>query len=71
MIATTTKQDRSHWTLEVANSFEEAESKTRAHWHAASSNERFEAAAKIKEIVYGKSSTTARLQRVLTLLTGP
>jgi hypothetical protein len=62
------KKNRSHWTLEKITSFEEAETKTRTYWHAATSKERFEAAAQIKEIVYGKSAATARLQRVLTIL---
>ena len=64
------KKDRSHWTIETM-SFEEAEEQTRDYWHNATSEERFEAAAKIKEIVYGKSAATTRLQRVLTLLPGP
>ena len=63
--------NRTGWTLEKVDSFEEAEKKTRAYWHAATSEERFEAAAKIKEIVYGKSAATTRLQRVLTLLSRP
>ena len=67
---TPARKDRSHWTIETL-SFEEAEASTRALWHAASSEERFEAAAKIKEIAYGKSAATTRLQRVLTLLPGP
>ncbi len=68
MTSSTEKIDRSHWTLEVVDSFEEAEAKARADWHAATSDERFSAAAQIKEIVYGKSAATARLQRVLEVL---
>ncbi len=64
------KKERSDWTLETL-SFEEAEAQTRAYWHAASSEERFAAAAKIKQLVYGKSATIARLQRVLTVVPGP
>ncbi len=62
---------RSTWKLETVNSFAEAEAQTRAQWHKATSAERFEAAAQIRYIVYGKAAATARLQRVLEVLPGP
>ena len=68
---THTHCDRSNWSIEVVQSFEEAEEKTRKFWHSATSAERFEAAAQIKEIVYGKPATTARLQRFLEVVFSP
>ena len=65
------RKDRSGWTLEKFDNFEDAEKDTRAKWHAASSEERFQAASIIKEIVYGKSAANARIQRVLTLVSQP
>ncbi|WP_367875185.1 hypothetical protein [Luteolibacter sp. Populi] len=59
---------RKDWTIQTAHSFEEAEAQTRAHWHAATSEERFEAAAQIRYIVYGKAAATSRLQRVLEVV---
>lgn len=59
---------RAGWTLEVVQSFEEAEASERARWHAATPEERFEAAAQIRYIVYGKAAATARLQRVLEVV---
>ena len=63
------KKARAGWTLEVVDSFEEAERRTRAHWHAASSEERFAAAAQLRQMVYGQAAT-ARLQRFLELVPG-
>jgi hypothetical protein len=59
---------RAGWTLEVVQSFEEAEASERARWHAATPEERFEAAAQIRYIVYGKAAATAGLQRVLEVV---
>lgn len=59
------------WTLEKVGSFEEAEARTRAHWHAATSAQRFEAAAQLRYMIYGKAAATARLQRVLEVVPGP
>jgi hypothetical protein len=59
---------RAGWTMEKVQSFEEAEASTRAMWHAATPEERFEAAAQIRYIVYGKAAATARLQRVLEVV---
>jgi len=56
------------WKLETVGSFAEAEAQTRAFWHAATSARRFEAAAQIRYIVYGKAAATARLQRVLEVV---
>ena len=56
------------WRLEAVDSFAEAEAQTGAHWHAATSAERFEAAARVRYIVYGKAAATARLQRVLEVV---
>ncbi|MCW1884601.1 hypothetical protein OKA04_07640 [Luteolibacter flavescens] len=61
---------REGWTLEVVQSFDEAEASERARWHAATPEERFEAAAQIRYIVYGKAAATARLQRVLEVVSG-
>ena len=54
--------------MEKVQSFDEAETSTRAMWHAATPEERFEAAAQIRYIVYGKAAATARLQRVLEVV---
>lgn len=59
---------RSHWKLEVVPDFAEAETSLRRRWHAATSAERFDAAARIRYIVYGKAAATARLQRVLEVV---
>ena len=58
----------STWKLETVENFAEAEASTRAYWHAATSAQRFEAAAQIRYIVYGKAAATARLQRVLEIV---
>ena len=59
---------RSQWKLEVVSDFAEAEASQRRRWHEATSAERFEAAARIRYIVYGKAAATARLQRVLEVV---
>ena len=58
---------RAGWTLEVVQSFEEAEVQTRAYWHATTPEERFKAAAQIRHVVYGKAAD-ARVQRVLEVV---
>ena len=62
---------RATWKIERASSFAEAETQARIQWHGATSAERFQAAAQIRCIVYGKAAATARLQRVLELVPGP
>ena len=59
------------WKLERVDSFEAAEAQTRAYWHAATSEDRFQAAAQIRYIVYGQAKATARLHRVLEIVSGP
>lgn len=62
---------RSHWKLEVANSFEEAEQQTRAYWHNATSAERLNALEALREPFYGPDQTSRRLQRFLELVPLP
>ena len=64
----TPQKDRSHWKLEVVDSFEEAEASTRAYWHNSTSEERLNGLETLREQLYGPDPTRRRLQRFLELV---
>ena len=59
------------WKVETANSFEEAEQQTRAHWHNATPADRLNALESLREPFYGPDQTSGRLQRFLELVPLP
>lgn len=59
------------WKLEKVSSFAEAETQTRAYWHAATPAERLNALETLREQLYGADQTSKRLQRVLELVPQP
>jgi hypothetical protein len=62
---------RSHWKLEIAHSFEEAEQQTRTYWRNASPAERLNALETLREPFYGPDQASRRLQRFLALVPFP
>ncbi len=59
------------WKLEKVGSFEEAEARTRAYWHAATPTERLNGLEQLREQLYGDDPTSRRLQRFLELVPQP
>ena len=62
---------RAGWTLEVVQSFEEAEAQTRAYWHAATPAERLNGLEALRSQLYGSDPTSQRLQRFLEVVSRP
>lgn len=62
---------RQQWKLEFADSFEEAESQTRAYWRDASPAERLNALEQLRKPFYGQNKSSPRLQRFLELVPFP
>jgi len=66
-----TANRRRRWTLEFADSFEEAERQTRSYWRNATPSERLNALEKLREPFYGPDQASRRLQRFLELVPFP
>jgi hypothetical protein len=57
-------------TIDVVTDFAAAVAITRAEWHKATPAQRFDALARLRYIAYGKTAATARLQRLLEVVSG-